>query len=168
MCSIWKDIPKTICLHCIASKSFDCLKPSFHKMYLKLLIIGQWTDNRQVRRAILQNFCSQYLMHQVHEAIKYLQNCSYFRQKKYINTRWSLNCSTCYVWQIINCSQHYKYSELGFSRKLLHQLEPKDTLHSFFYKNVIFRVQAQNFLKNYNFSFKKLLVLNFFPGSKLS
>ena len=38
----------------------------------------------------------------------------------------------------------------------------------FFYKNVIFRVQAQNFLNNPNFSLKKLLVFNLFPGSKLS
>ena len=43
-----------------------------------------------------------------------------------------------------------------------------NTVHSFFYKNVIFRAEAQNFLKNPDFSLKKLLVLTLFPGWKLS
>ena len=43
-----------------------------------------------------------------------------------------------------------------------------NALIHFFYKNVIFGPQAQNFLKNPYFSLKKLLVLTLFPGSKLS
>ena len=34
----------------------------------------------------------------------------------------------------------------------------------FFYKNVIFWAQAQNFLKNPDFSLKKILILTLFPG----
>jgi len=40
--------------------------------------------------------------------------------------------------------------------------------YTLFYKNVIFRPQAQNFLINPDFSLKKLLVITLFPGSKLS
>ena len=38
----------------------------------------------------------------------------------------------------------------------------------FFHKNGIFWVEAQDFLKNHNFSLKKLLILNLFPHSKTS
>jgi len=51
---------------------------------------------------------------------------------------------------------------------ILHIVTILHAVHSFFYKKVIFWVQAQNFLKNPSFRLKKLLVLNLFPGSKLS